>query len=110
MTRKAMLIDYQWCTGCHTCEVACQMEYGFAPEQSGIVVNEVGPWKISEDVWQYDDVPHLSRQCTLCASRLEVGKKAACEQHCQTRCIKVGDIDELKEAAEGKPTQVLIIP
>ena len=110
MARKAMLIDYQWCTGCHTCEVACQMEYGFPPDQSGIVVNEVGPWKIADNDWQYDYVPHLSKQCTLCASRLAEGKRAACEQHCQSQCIKVGDLEELQKIADDKSTQLLIIP
>ena len=110
MTRKAMLIDYQWCTGCHTCEVACQMEYSFPPDQSGIVVNEVGPWKISDNNWQYDYIPHLSRQCTLCISRLEAGKKAACEQHCQAQCIKVGNLDDLQRIAGERSTQALLIP
>lgn len=110
MSRKAMLIDYEWCTGCHTCEVACQMEYGFEPEQSGIVVNEIGPWQIDEKSWQYDNVPHVTRQCTLCATRLSAGKKAACEAHCQANCLKVGDLEELIKIAENKPSQVLILP
>ena len=29
MAREGLLIDYEFCTGCHTCEIACQMEHGF---------------------------------------------------------------------------------
>ncbi len=25
-TRYGLLIDYEFCTGCHACEVACKME------------------------------------------------------------------------------------
>lgn len=26
MSGYGILIDYNWCTGCHSCEMACQME------------------------------------------------------------------------------------
>src|SRR4030042_4521764 len=26
-TRHGLLIDYEYCTGCHTCEIACSQEY-----------------------------------------------------------------------------------
>ena len=29
MARYAILIDYDYCTGCHTCEVACQQEHDY---------------------------------------------------------------------------------
>lgn len=27
--RSGLLIDYKYCTGCHTCEVACQKSMGW---------------------------------------------------------------------------------
>ena len=32
----ACLVNYDWCTGCHSCEIACQMEHGMPVGQSGI--------------------------------------------------------------------------
>ena len=29
--RKYLAVDYEFCTGCHTCEIACQQEHGLAP-------------------------------------------------------------------------------
>lgn len=109
MEKLAMLISYHWCSGCHSCEVACQMEHGFSCDEGGIVLSQVGPWRLEGERWQYDHVPHISRQCDLCAERLAKGKKAACEQACQARCLKVGPADELAKEALGKEAQLLII-
>ena len=49
MDMNGLLIDYEWCTGCHTCEIACQQEHGFAPRnvlekgKVGISPYEIGP-------------------------------------------------------------------
>jgi len=40
MARYGILIDYDYCTGCHTCEVACQQEHDYAVGTNGIVVRE----------------------------------------------------------------------
>ena len=34
--KKAILIDYKYCTGCHTCEIACQKHLGLEPDKWGI--------------------------------------------------------------------------
>lgn len=39
--KYGMLIDYQWCTGCHSCEIACQMEHGLPVGQTGIMVHDM---------------------------------------------------------------------
>ena len=28
MAKYGLLVDAQWCSGCHSCEIACQMEPG----------------------------------------------------------------------------------
>ena len=41
MARYALLIDYDYCTGCHSCEVACQQEHGWEAGMSGMKVIEI---------------------------------------------------------------------
>ena len=41
---KGILINYEYCTGCHSCEVACRNELGLAAGEFGIKLTEVGPY------------------------------------------------------------------
>lgn len=104
---KAFLIDYRNCFNCHSCEVACQMHNGFAPGQGGVVVNPVGPWEFNEDCWEYDFVPFFTEQCMLCEERTTAGKLPSCVQHCEGRCLKFGEAEDLMREMGGKPKQIL---
>ena len=41
MPRNALMIDYEFCTGCHTCEVACKQEHDYPVGKGGIHLIEV---------------------------------------------------------------------
>ena len=41
MARYALLIDYDYCTGCHSCEVACQQEHDYPVGTNGVVVTNL---------------------------------------------------------------------
>lgn len=99
---KGLLINYECCTGCHTCEVACQQEHGYSPTEMGIEVRTIGPIQLDERKWQYEFVPTLNELCDLCAKRVEGGKLPTCVQHCQTGCIKYGEISELAAEMDKK--------
>lgn len=103
---KGMLIDYENCTGCHACEMACSQEYGHDAKASGIVVNQVGPLKLGGKKWQIDYVPTPTEKCVTCAGRIAKGKRASCELHCQSQVITVGEFAELA-AKVTSPKQVL---
>ncbi|MEG1494568.1 MAG: oxidoreductase [Gordonibacter sp.] len=107
MAAYGLLIDYEWCTGCHSCEFACQMEHGFPVGQTGILVSEVGPWKIAEDVWQLAYVPAPTDQCDQCVARQGLGKVPTCVQHCQAKCLEYGPVNELVAKFALKPKQAL---
>lgn len=107
MTRYGLLIDHEWCTGCHSCEMACQMEHAMPVGQCGILVKEIGPWQIDETTWQYGYLPVPTRQCDLCADRTAKGKAPTCVQHCQARCMEYGPIEELSRRLAEKPEQAL---
>lgn len=92
-----LLIDYLYCTGCHSCEVACQIEHGYEPGVSGISLKQHGPEQIAERTWQYDFLPMPTQRCDLCAMRTQAGKQPSCVKHCQAGCMKYGFLDELAQ-------------
>jgi anaerobic dimethyl sulfoxide reductase subunit B (iron-sulfur subunit) len=107
MATYGILADYDWCTGCHSCEIACQMEHGFPIEQTGIKVLELGNWEITEETWQYSFLPAPTDQCDLCANRLKSGKPPSCVQHCQASCLSFGKLEDLEKELVKKPKQTL---
>lgn len=111
MSAWGLLIDYGFCCGCHTCEVACQKEHGLAVGQWGIKCTQVGPFAIegSKKV-VYDYVPVPTDLCDLCAERTSKGKLPACVHHCQTGCMSYGRVDELAKQASGNKKQALFLP
>ena len=97
MTSKmGILVKYNWCTGCHSCEMACQQEHGFPIGQGGVKALDIR-WQIDGDNWVYDSQPMFSKQCNLCAERTAEGKLPACVHHCQAKCMEYGPVDELVE-------------
>ncbi len=95
MTQYAMIIDYKYCTGCHTCEVACRQEKQIeSQEEWGIKFAEFGPMR-QGDEWYWDYVPVPSNLCDLCVDRIEEGKKPACAHHCLAKCMEVVSVDEV---------------
>lgn len=98
--KYALLVDSAWCTGCHTCETACQMEHGLPVGQYGIKVSEVGPWEYESDgkrKWQYAYLPSPTDQCDTCAHRRANGKRPTCVHHCQAKCLEFGTAEEMQQ-------------
>lgn len=109
MSRKGMLINYDYCTGCHSCEVACRVEHGFPDDQGGIAVMQVGPWEYAPDQFEYAFMPVITDQCDQCKDRLAEGKDPMCVHHCQAAVMTYGDAAELgKEAPEGSKSVVYV--
>lgn len=104
---NAFLIDYQWCTGCHACEIACQMLHDLPPEQFGVKLSTVGPYQYGEDQWEFQNIPFFTAQCTQCASRQAAGKVPSCVQHCQAQCLQYGPLDRMVEKLRDNPHQIL---
>lgn len=98
---KGLLINYNYCTGCHTCEVACQMEHGFSADKFGIEVKQIGPDQIDDRTWQYDFFAVPTDRCDLCAGRVAKGKLPSCVKHCQAGCMEYGTVEELAGKITG---------
>lgn len=104
-----LLIDYEFCTGCHTCEMACKTELGLPEGKWGIQLTQIGPYEIEEDKWEYTFIPVVTELCDLCKDRVAAGKYPSCVHHCQAQVMEYGPIEELA-AMINKPKMILIAP
>ena len=109
-----LLVNFQYCTGCHSCEVACRKEKDIPLGKWGIKLAEMGPWAIDDDPdhkkWEFDYVPVPTSLCDLCSERLGQGLKPVCVVDCQALVLEVAPVEELaKRASElGHKTAVYI--
>ena len=111
MAQYGLMIDNEYCTGCHSCEVACKNERGLPLGQWGIKVLELGPWKRSDGkTWEFRYIPVPTSDCDLCESRVAAGGIPACQLHCLAQCIEFGTMEELARKMEekGKMASVFI--
>lgn len=106
MSQYGLLIDYDFCDGCHACEVACKVEHGFPQSYGGIQVFQIGPREIAPDKWEYTCIPVPTDLCDLCAERVSAGKMPTCVHHCQSLVIEHGTIEDLSKRI-NKPKVVL---
>ncbi|HWQ75145.1 MAG TPA: oxidoreductase [Syntrophomonas sp.] len=108
-TGNGLLIDYEFCTGCHGCEIACKKVLGLAPGEVGMALKKDGPRKKPDGRWELNYIPVPTELCDLCADRVAEGRKPKCVHHCQALCIEYGSVSELaKKMTKGK--MVLFTP
>jgi len=108
-SRCGLLIDYEYCTGCHACEVACAQEHEWKPGMGGMRVLEVIQ-ELPKDSAYLAYIPFPTESCMLCAGRVRQGLKPACVQHCLADVIRHGPVDELAKDLHKKPRLVLWAP
>ena len=103
---KAILVNYEYCTGCHSCEVACKKELGLDKGEFGIKLSETGPWKYENGIkagqWEWTWNPVITKACDMCEERTAKGKMPMCVQHCQAWCLYYGEAEDLVKKMDGK--------
>ena len=105
-----LLIDYEYCTGCNACEVACAQEYQReAGTIKGIEVLEVEQ-KLPMNRAYLAYIPFPTELCTLCPHYAEKGIEPPCVSQCMASCMKHGRIEELAKEMSKKPRMVLWAP
>ena len=104
-----LLIDYEYCTGCHTCQVACAQEHSWPAGMGGIRVQEIIQ-NLPNDKAYLTYLPFPTELCVLCKSRTKKGLQPACVAHCMADCMRFGPIEELSRELTKKPRQVLWVP
>jgi Fe-S-cluster-containing dehydrogenase component len=108
MAKYGLLINYDYCTGCHSCEVACQQEHDFPAGKNGIIVTEYEYETLTKIC--IDNLPFITELCDLCINRHQEGEEPACVKHCQAKCMKFGFIGELVKDMEERSKMALYAP
>jgi Fe-S-cluster-containing dehydrogenase component len=108
-TKHGLLIDYEYCTGCFACQVACSQEYRRPKEIVGIKVNEIVQMLPNGRPY-LSFIPFPTELCSLCAVRTRQGLEPACVKHCMAKCIKHGPIEDLAKEMTKKGRMVLWAP
>lgn len=103
MSGNALYLDYEFCSGCHSCEIACRNELGLGLDQWGIKVVEDGPRQLPDGTWHWNYLALPTELCDLCEARVARGELPACVLHCQAKVLEYGTIEECagKLAAKG---------
>jgi Fe-S-cluster-containing dehydrogenase component len=109
MPKKGLMIDYEYCTGCHSCEVACKQEHGYPVGKGGIHLNEIMT-TMPDGRLRIDYLPFTTAYCDLCAARTRRGEPTACEKHCQAKVITYGPVSELVKVMNRKSHHVMYTP
>lgn len=113
---KGILVNYEYCTNCHSCEVACKKYLELPKGEFGIKVSEIGPFEYSKgegtgkDRWEWSFIPALTKACNLCEDRVAKGKMPMCVQHCQAWCLEYGEVEDLAKKIDGKTRYALLTP
>lgn len=112
MSKKGILADMHYCTGCHACEVACKQENKYPVGIGGIKITEMIMEDADSSNVNFDYVPYFSKNCTLCASRIASGEDTvpACVRHCGTLSLHYGNIEELAKLMPQMPRSILYSP
>ena len=110
MATYGLLIDYEYCTNCGSCQVSRKEEHGYPVGKTGISVHADGPWKIDDDNWNFNFFPLPTDLCDLCAERTAAGREPTCVHHCLANVMCYGPLDELARKLGEKTKQVLFVP
>ncbi len=95
--------------------------FGFAVSQPDETVKTIetgepyethGPWAIGpeeDENWQFSSLPIPTKQCDTCAMRRRAGKVPTCVQHCQSKCLEFGTVEELSAKMDEKQKTLFVI-
>ncbi len=107
MSDYGMLIDYEYCSGCKACEVACKQEYNRpAGKLGGVEVLEFIHTLKSGKLF-ITNIPHFTKACVFCAGRVKEGLEPACVKHCMAKVLTFDKIKELQEQIPKKRKAIL---
>lgn len=110
MAQYGLMIDYEWCSGCQSCELACKNEHNYSMNTWGIKVMEFGPYTMTEgsDKVEWNYVPFPTNFCDMCEQRIARNEVPSCALHCLSGVIEWGTTEELAKKMEQKGSRCMM--
>ncbi|MDR2108774.1 MAG: hypothetical protein LBP28_04875 [Coriobacteriales bacterium] len=108
MSSTGLMIDYQYCTGCQSCELACKNEHDFPADKWGIKMVEFGPFEMEAGKLEWNYLPFPTSYCDMCEERVAAGGIPTCELHCLANVIEYGSVEELSRKLDAKGSKAVI--
>jgi Fe-S-cluster-containing dehydrogenase component len=108
MAQYAIYINYEFCSGCHSCEIACRNELELSVDDWGIKVLEDGPRQHSDGSWHWDYIALPTELCDLCEKRVAQDILPSCVQCCQAKVLEFGTIEECAKKLVAKGNKAAI--
>lgn len=102
-----MLIDYEYCSGCKTCEIACKQEYGRPAGKVGGVEVKESIHTLPNGRLFITNTPNFTRACVFCAGRVKQGLAPSCVHHCMARVLTFGKVEDLIKLLPEKRKAIL---
>lgn len=91
-----VLVNQDQCVGCHSCVVACPYQARSIAESERGYYGEHTPYEaVAYAKWQ----PNTAQKCTMCAHRIDRGRKPACAETCPTQALIFGDLNDPRSPA-----------
>lgn len=111
MSNLGLMIDYEFCSGCQSCELACRNEHGFPLHTWGIKVTEFGPFEMEKGKLEWNYLPFPTSLCDMCENRVAAGGIPTCALHCLAGVIEWGTPEQLAKKMEEKGSKaVMFLP
>ena len=108
MAENALFINYKYCSGCHSCEVACRNELGLGIDGFGMKILEDRPRQNPDGTWHWDYIAYPTELCDLCAERVQAGEMPSCVLHCQAKVLFYGTVEECAAKMAGRAGKAAI--
>lgn len=108
MSTYGLMFDNEYCTGCHSCEIACRNHLELPLGQWGIKLLEMGPWRKEDGSWEGKFVPVPTTLCDMCEDRVARGEEPSCVLHCLSKSIEFGTLEELAAKMDERGAQCSI--
>jgi len=108
MSTLGLMIDYEYCTGCQSCELACKNEHDYPMNTWGIKMVEFGPFDMGDGNIEWNYLPFPTSYCDMCKDRIGAGGIPSCSLHCLANVIEWGPVEELSKKLDAKGSKAVI--
>ncbi len=100
-----MLLDYEMCSGCYTCQTACRETNHYGYDEQWMQVIRRDPYFVDGKLRMYHLVAPSLDKCAQC---YENDPDTLCTKTCSSAALFVGPVDELISEMQGRNAALFV--